>query len=400
MGITQYPLPGEEEFKRDAFGRFRVSDPITLFESKLIFDATAHLWDDQEESGGSTTSTYSETNARVRLAVANTTAGKRTRQTFRRINYIPGKSQLCLFTGIINVSGGGTGITQGIGLYDDDDGLFFLNNEGTMQVVVRDSTSDTAVAQSSWNIDPMDGTGPSGITADFTKVQIFVIDFEWLGVGRARFGLNIDGITYYVHENKVANTATTVYMSHPNLPIRYQIENDGTGGAADMDHICCTIQSEGGGESIGDSHYISSGVTAISAATAGLIYAIKGIRLKTTTLNLELDITNVSTITTSNQAYEWLLILNGTVNGTFTYADADHHVQEATGITANTNTVTGGTILCGGYGTTEASVQTPVDVAVKLGAAIDGTRDEILLCVRPIQNNTNVYGGLVFKEKM
>lgn len=400
MGITYFPpsAPDENPAFRDAFGRWRTSDPVTVFESKLVFDNAPGFWDDAEESGSGTSSTYSEANARVRLAVGATTAGLRTRQTFRRINYVPGKSQLALMTGIIDVSGGGTGITQSIGLFDDDNGLFFSNIEGTMNVVVRKEASDTAVAQSSWNLDPMDGTGPSGITADWTKTHIFVIDFEWLGVGRVRFGVNIDGATYYVHEAKHANNETTVYMSKPNLPVRYQIENDGTGGVASLDHICCSIQSEAGNQAIGDVHYISNGHTGINGAVVGTIYALKGLRLKTTTLDCEIDILKTNTLTSSNKPYEWLLILNPTVASTFTYADADDHVQEATGVAANT--VTGGTILAGGYATTESASVEDIDAAIKLGAAIDGTRDEIVLCFRPIQTNTVVFGGITFKEKM
>lgn len=86
------------------------------------------------------------------------------------------------------------------------------------------------MAQSAWNVDKLDGTGASGITVDPTKSQIFVFDFEWLGVGRVRTGLVVDGKIYYFHYFSHANVTNVVYMSTPNLPLRYELENDGTGG--------------------------------------------------------------------------------------------------------------------------------------------------------------------------
>ena len=276
----------------DAFGRSRVGTPTTLFDSKQLFDNQSLFWDDQEVSGSSTTSTHSTARASTTIAVGATTAGNRTRQTFQRWNYQPGKSQLALLTGILDKSGGGTGITRRVGLFDDDNGLFFEDDEGTVKVVVRTSTSgsavNTKVSQSAWNIDTMDGSGgyknPSQVSIDWTKTQIFVIDFEWLGVGRVRFGLNVDGVTYYVHEFRNANNLAVVYMSTPNLPCRYEIDNDGTGAASEIEHICATVMSEGGVEDLGVIHYVSTAGTQVDMTTEDQLYAIKGIRLKSTHL--------------------------------------------------------------------------------------------------------------------
>ncbi len=183
----------------DAFGKLRVSNPETIFESKQLFDNAPLFWDDSEESGGSTSSSHSVNEASSTMGVA-TIAGVRTRQTFERFNYQPGKSHLILMTGVLSETGGGSGITRGIGYYDDDNGLFFLDDEGTVKVVRRTKVSgsvvDNKTNQSSWNLDTMDGKGTSGITIDWTKAQMFMIDFEWLSVGPVRFGLVLDGILF------------------------------------------------------------------------------------------------------------------------------------------------------------------------------------------------------------
>ena len=82
----------------DAFGRWRVSSPLSLFDSKQLYDSQPLYWDDQQVSGSGTTSTHSTARASTTIAVAGTTIGRRVRQTFQRFNYQPGKSQMAIFS--------------------------------------------------------------------------------------------------------------------------------------------------------------------------------------------------------------------------------------------------------------------------------------------------------------
>lgn len=389
----------------DAFGRVRTTTPVTLFDAKQLYDNAPLFWDDQETSGSGTGSSYSSDRASSTLSVSDTTAGTRLRQTFQRFNYQPGKSFFILMTGILDKSGGGTDITRRIGHYDDDNGLFFEDSAGTYRVVRRSNVTgspvDTAVNQSAWNIDPMDGTGNSGITIDFTKTQIFVIDFEWLGVGRVRFGFNIDGVTYYCHQFLNANNLDAVYMSTPNLPLRYEIINGGTGSASELECICTSVLSEGGQEPTGILRYFSTGGGVhVDAQTADTTYAIAGIRLKSAYIGTTINLTNMSMVNETGDDYEWLLIFNPTVADTFTYSDLTNSaVQTAKG--AEANTVTGGTQIDGGFvksGGTSGSITISLDNALRLGAAIDGTVDEIVLCARPLTNGANIHAAITWRE--
>lgn len=392
----------------DAFGRWRVSQPETVFDSKQIHDSQPLFWDDQEESGSGTSSSYNANKAETELAVSLNTAGKRTRQTFRRFNYQPGKSQLILMTAVLD-NGGGTGINARVGLFDDNNGLFFEDNEGTIQVVRRTNVTgtpvDNAVTQENWNIDKMDGTGISGITIDKTKTQILVIDYEWLGVGRVRMGFNVDGITYYCHEFLNANNLSEVFMSTPNLPLRYQLENDGTGVATTMSHICSSVISEGGTQDNGVVRYASTANTQVDCAVVGTIYGIKGIRLKSTALDETVKILRASIqVQSASDDFEWLLIFKPTVAGTPSWTnETNSSVQTATGATANT--ITGGTYITGGYigtGTAQsasAQISNEIENALLLGSTISGTPDEIWLAGRALTNiNTLVEGSITWRE--
>ena len=406
MSLDLLPKATGTGVASDAFGRLRVSNPQTIFDSKQIFDNSPLFWDDQEVSGGGTTSTHSAAEARTRLGVSATTAGKRVRQTFMRFNYQPGKSTLVFMTA--RMATAASGISAAVGLFDDDNGIFFKMDGTTLKIVrrtsVTDSPVDNEVAQSAVNGDPLDGTGVSGHTLDPTKTQIMWIDIEWLGVGRVRTGFVIDGQFILFHEFLNTNVLSTVYMSTPNLPLRYEIENDGTGVASDMDHICSTIMSEGGIQDTGIVRCSSTSTTIINCNSAGTYYVIQGIRLKTTTLGATVKILGHSIIATTSDDYEWQLRLNPTVATGISFSDQTNSVvQTGPGNVGNpsTSTVTGGTILAGGFvksGVNSGSTDAEIETAIRLGAAIDGTRDEIYLVVTPFSANADIAGSLVWQE--
>ena len=392
----------------DAFGRLRVSNPLTIFDSKQIFDNAPLFWDESLETGSGITSAHSVDEAASTFTSTLNTAGKFTRQTFMRFNYQPGKSQLILMTGILDNSGGGTGVERRIGYFDDDNGLFFEDDNSVVGVVRRTNVTgtpvDTRVAQSSWNLDVMDGTGPSGVTVDWTKTQIFLIDFEWLGVGRVRLGLNINGMIFYVHQFLNANVLDKVFMSTPNLPLRYQMETTGSSPASTMVPICSTVISEGDKQEIGSIRYFTTAETEINADTIGVLYVICGIRLKTTHLAASIKLVNITLINTVEDDFEWVMVLNPTIATPITFAnETNSAVQTGPGNAGapSTSTATGGTLLTGGLvkaAKGAGSVDAIVPNAILLGAAIDGTRDEIYLCARPFTANANIHGSLSWRE--
>lgn len=387
----------------DAFGRQRVSNPYTLFDSKQIFDAQTLFWNDVEASGGGTGSSHSANRASSTLSVSATTAGQRVRQTYRRFNYEAGKSQLILMTFVLGSAD--TGITRRVGTFDANNGLFLQQDSSGLGVArrtyVSGSPADTLVRQSSWNIDKLDGTGESGITLDVTKTQILVIDYEWLGVGRVRFGFNVDGVTYYCHEFLNANSLTSVYMSTPNLPLRYELTNSGTGGAATLECICASVMSEGGTNGTGKTVYVSNEGTHVDCDVADSVYALVGIRLKSAYVGATVQVEDVSIFTETATPFEWLFVWNPTVASTFTYSDVTNAaVQRAVGATANT--VTGGLVVAGGYASStvqsKAAISNDIKSALILGSSVAGTADALVLCARPLANSADISGGITIRE--
>jgi len=377
----------------DSFGRQRVSNPEMIFNSKQIFDNQPLYWNDIEFSGSGTSSTYSAFTASSTLSVSATTAGKRIRQTYMRFNYQPSKSQLVFLTGVLKKSGGGNGIISRMGMFDDDNGIFLQRSGSTISLVVRSSVSGSvsdsnSATQANWNIDTMDGNGLSHVELDFSKSQILVIDFEWLGVGCVRIGFVVDGKIFYCHQFNHANNISGVYMSTPNLPLRYEIQNSGVGVASSIECICGAVISEGGKEDIGTNLYLSTGTSPVSLTKAQL-NAFLGWRLKSDYKGCTVDILDTVMYVSSIDAYEWRLILNPSVADTFTFTDVTGApLQKAVG-NGTTNIASGGTVVAGGYGTSRLSADSnALKSLLKLGSSINGTMDTMVLCVYPLGNNS------------
>lgn len=384
----------------DAFGRWRTCHSESIFDSKLILDAAPLRWDDAETSGTGTSTTYNTNQASQTIAVGNLTAGKRTRQSKRRFGYQTGKSQLIMFTAVFGAAA--TGITRRVGYFDDQNGLFFEQTSTGMAVVRRTytggSASNNSVAQASWNMDTMDGNGPSKINLNFAKTQIFLIDFEWLGVGRVRFGFVIDGKIVYCHQLLNANNLTVVYMSVPNLPVRYEIENGGTGGAASLVQICCTVQSEGGQDAIGLTFGLNRGTTALTTLNDADIYPLMAIRYQTGRTHIPIRILDYSVVcTTATTVFAAYLMLNPTVAGTaLSFTTLTNSAIEYDISRTNGSKVSGGTVINSITGYSNRSsvvVESPADIS--LGATIAGTSDILVLAVQRLTGTTEPFWGAI-----
>lgn len=387
----------------DAFARLRVSTPYTLFDSKQLHDKQPLFWD--EITAGSATSVHSSTDAATAMTVTASASDYVIRQTKQRFNYQPGKSQLIIFTFHAPQQ---TGVTMQIGPFDGTGGTYQTPKNGifleitesdiSWNICKNGSTTET-VTQANWNYDTLDGTGNSGITLDLDAVNIGFLDIEWLGVGRVRTGFFIAGIPRYCHYFSHANdpTYTSVYMSTPNLPIRYYIESDGTGGGT-LDHICSTVMSEGGIQETGVLRSVNTGITHIDADAADTKYAVIGIRQKTTYYDITVYPEYFSMISETNDDYKWTIELNPTISGTFTYNDVTNSaIQYALGATANTVSASG-IIIDSGFSKSASTIDRKITTALRMGSTIAGTVDALVLTVTPLSSNADYQASLTYRE--
>ena len=347
-GLSNFNILNNQPMLADAFGRLRVSQPLTLFDSSHRYRDNG-LWNTLATIGG--TSVFSPNEGLVNLNVTGTGGSQIVRETAKVFSYQPGKSLLVFNTFVMAPAQ--TGLRQRVGYFGTDNGIYIQLRDDILSFVERSIVTgvvtESIVSQADWNVDTLlDGTGPSGVTLDITKAQILFMDIEWLGEGTVRLGFVIDGVFILCHRFNHANVITSTYITTASLPLRYEIANEGTATAATLKQVCSTVISEGGYELRGAQQAIGTPIlTPVTFPAAGTFYPIVGIRLKSTRLDAIVILTAVSLLGLGNgKNYAWR-VLNGTVitGGAWTPASADSSVEyNLTG-----TSTTGGRVLAQGY---------------------------------------------------
>ncbi len=399
----------------DAFGRLRVGEIDSLFESTAEYGRSTTLWN-HFTSGAASTSAHVNNESAVRLTCGTEANAYSIRQSFEYFHYQPGKSQEVVLTFVMGAAV--ASVDRRVGYFDADNGIF-LEQHGTTDVAVvrRTKTSGSVVnnrvVQASWNLDKFDGNGPSGLTLDLTKAQILVIDLQWLGVGRVRMGFDIDGKVYYCHQFLNANSLTVVYMSTACLPVRYEIANTGAQGSNHtMDAICAALGSEAGYTSGLGYHFgVANGVTTKAVTTRR---AIISIRPKATfgpsarVVRGRIQIHAVELLAGTNDGF-WELVYAPvyTTGGgalTWTSADAESIVEYSIHADANAGAFTGGAVIEAGYvasGAGAARGNIEADVVARRPLVLDQVGANpiaMALVVTSMTGTCNVGGAINWEE--
>jgi len=380
----------------DAFGRYRVSTPFVVFDNAESNGSRTDRW--TTACSGAGTISYL-TNYAAHKFVLSATTGDRAMRQGKRVNvYVPGTSILVLNTGVMG--SGATNSSQRIGFFSDYNGCFFEQKNQVMGVVIRSDVTgtpeDIRVDQEDWNIDRMDGSGPSGIDLDFTKAHIFLIDLEWLGVGRVRFGFVFDGLIYYCHEVGHGNDLAYVYMSTANLPVRFETINTGASSAqTDFRQICSSVIIEGERAVSSDHRSVSNGVT--PKAVTSIVTPILSMRLQTAYIGTSrIQPTRISTISLDSKDLLFQVIYNPTLSGA---SFANNSGIAAYDVAATS--LSGGVVLEQFYSARDAQVAlhsfTEQDV---LGGSYDGVGDVLTIAALSVTGvaSGRVLGAINYEE--
>ena len=328
----------------DAFGRLRVSQPYTLFDSQNRYTADTQF-DTFVDGTGNTN--YLPNESTLDLQVTSGGVGNVIRQTFRCFPYQPGKGLLVLATFVMTTPA--SGLTQRAGYFNDGNGVFFETRNTATSFVLRSSTSglavDTRVDQADWNGDKLDGTGASGLTLDVTKAQILWMDFEWLGVGSVRCGFVINGEYIVCHTFNNANDKTKVYMTTAILPLRYELTTS-SAQTATLKQICSSVISEGGYEqySIG---YVARRTTALATINT-TFKPLVSIRLAADSPGAVVVPNRIQVLPTTSQNYEIALLKNATLTSpTWTNLYVAQGTGTVSGTTMTLSSVSAGSFRVG-----------------------------------------------------
>ncbi len=246
--------PLGQGFSGDLFGRLKISNPYTVFDSTHRYSQDGDFSDVVIGTGSTVGFITAQSSATLGIGTAANCS--LVRESKRVFSYQPGKSLQVLQTFVFNPAK--ENLVQRAGYASSENGVMLELNGSQLNIIKRTAISGVStvitVPQSEWNMDTLDGTGfstsnPTGIKLDITKAQILYTEYEWLGVGSVRVGFAIDGKFITVHQFNHANHIDSTYMTTPCLPVRYEILNTGvTTSPSMMKQICVSVQSNGGYE--------------------------------------------------------------------------------------------------------------------------------------------------------
>lgn len=378
----------------DSFGRHRVSEIRNIFESTMAISSNDDFWD--TALVGSGTSTHNTQSSDLTLAVGTGATDKVTRQTFSYFHYAAGQSMLIRMTGILGA--GATGVNTRIGYFNNDNGILFDTKDGVFRVVIRTDVSgsvvDNETTQANFNIDKLDGSGPSGKTIDLDTTHIFEISYQWLGVGTVSWGVHIDGAYILLHREHHSNTMTSVYMRTPHLPVRYEIEKTAvTAGTFDMKQICTQVANEGIPISGDDLRSISTGVTTRAISSSAMKPMIS-IRIKAGNEGANILIETIKLLATTQDDILIQLYIGATLTGS-SWTDAPGLTQQDVASTA----MSGGKLLYSDYANKEGgSLSGELISKLRPGFAIDGTPQHITVGAQSVSSSANALAAINYKE--
>lgn len=398
----------------DAFGRYRISEPYTLFDYKRLYGTTG-VYFQSITFGTGAANTYDLTYASTTLTAGTDSGGYTIYQTRNYYTYQPGKGIRAMMSH--NVMGAVTGTVKRWGYYDNSDGCFFelSGTSSTFGVVQRSSTSgspvDTKVLQANFNLDKLDGTGPSKKTLDLTKANLFFIEQAWLGVGDSWFGVVLEGQSIYCHQFMNENTNLGPYTRTGSLPLRCEVQNWGVpAGPAYMSSIGHVLDSEGGSNPTGR-QWAQSSPASTGSISDGTLRPIMSIRLKDAFKRGRLKPKYWWAVqtTNTNAKMEWWLCQGGAGMGTSQHsltwtavAGTRTGTEFSTSSFTLTTTTTG--VIC--------MMNDGISQQTRLGGAVvdnpflaasadyDGNQDVLVLTYQPIgANGTLSLFGLGFEER-
>jgi hypothetical protein len=393
----------------DAFGRLRVAQPHTLFDSQHQ-DVENDKWDTLIT--GSATKTHLPNESSIKLEVATANNDGIIRESLRTMPYQPGKSLLIMNTFVMGEPK--ANVVQRLGYYGANNGIYFENDSGNNYIVLRSSVSgnvvETRVTQTDWNVDKFDGTGYSSQGTgeehrnglNVTKSNLFWMDIEWLGVGDVRCGFLVDGLLKTAHVFHGDNRNPTTYMRSAILPLRYEIFNKGvTTSNTAMRQICSTVISEGGYSQINQTRSASTPLTGKNLAV-GINNPLVSLRLKSNRLNAVAVPVSIDMYGLQAAAFKYRVYENVTSLTNASWQTTD--VSSAVEYDLSATVMTGGVLLKEGIfkgleTAKEVNLRDELNGVIQLTRKINAVNGDIFtIAIEPTTNNDDAIVALSWQE--
>jgi len=200
-------------------------------------------------------------------------------------------------------------------------GTYSLTDTGTGTFTTSQEGADDVtnwVYQEDFNVDKLDGTGTSGVTIDPTKLNIYQINFRWLGAGEIRFAMEnpLNGDMIFFHHIHFSNENTDVHINNPSFRIGYVAANLTASTITDAHTYGASMMAaiEGLTKESGFPTGISSdSKSSLGAGTYHSIISLKNSLIYQNRINLRIVVLkNLDIAVTCNGPTRYYFVLRGT----------------------------------------------------------------------------------------
>jgi hypothetical protein len=265
------------------------------------------------------------------------------------------------------------------------DGIFLESNGQTGEIsfqIWQSGQSYFNCPLSGWdssNYDPND--------IDWQQNQLIFFDFQWLGAGTVRFGMETANGPVIFAQHIFANTIQDPFMSNPNQPVRYEIRQVGSGSGT-FHQLCSVFASEGESDQLNNIVSIAN-TTERTLAVPGVKYPLLGYRTATTYAGANIVLESIFAL---NQitGTDYLITLEmnpGITGGTATWTQVPNTPVEFAQGSGSLSVNSAGVMLRSYIGKGNAATTdnySLTDNLIKPGVCVNGMRDEVWICVTPL----------------
>lgn len=285
MGYNPYGRPivtvDDATVQHTSLNRRKVSTSRQTFFNTFQYNKDPLIWD--EATTGTAESVFDEYAGGLFLTVGNSAGDEIVRQTRNVVRYIPGSANEAIF--VVRLNEFEPGIRKRFGVFDEDNGVYFEKGVDDYYVAIRRNTptglNERRVKRADWNVDRLDGTGPSGLTLQETSMQMFAIEYEWYGAGVVEFKLVFDNNAYPLHRFNSGNIEDLPWSNTPFVPMRFELTNvDGVVGDHQILQGSSAVNAEGSAGPLGREENVTTPLTGITVSTANEFRPVLSIRLR------------------------------------------------------------------------------------------------------------------------
>ena len=207
-----------------AFGTLETAELTPLIQLDFIYGINPQMGASTVSGAGATVDVNA---ARLRIQSGTGSAGSAVYQSRKTIRYRPGQGCVARWTTAFGTAYASN--TQITGAGTSQDGYFFGYNGTAFGLSIRARGSDTWVAQTAWNGDKCDGSGPSVFTINPQFGNVYQVKYPFLGYGTIRYYIQnpVTGAWILVHTIAYPNTTTATQLGNPALNFYAQQLNSG-----------------------------------------------------------------------------------------------------------------------------------------------------------------------------